>query len=421
VDANGRDGPKHPQTWAFYLQDKFEREGVIVNGGLRFDHINVDTPALKDPSAPLVAGPNVDSLDAQDLTVNRTYARVSPRLGVAFPLDDKTILRFNYGQFYQQPNLEDLYVSYRFLEYKIQTGGYYVGFGNPNLKPEHTTAYEVGLQKQVGDRAKVDVTAYYKDVTDLVEVTNITPEPGVQSKQFSSYRNRDFATIKGVDVGYTLRQSHHIAGSIAYSLSFAQGTGSVSNSQGNIAWVGAQPPTQTSPLDFDQRHKITLDADLSWDKNEGPKTGSWYPFQNLGVNVLYNIASGTPYTPTLVYNELTQAAVSSTPAGPLNSRYGPWTQTFDVKATRGFSVAGLKVEGFVWVLNLFNAKNAYRVYTSTGSAETTGWLDTDEGRTYLASAAAAGKDGLAAYRLAEGNPNLYGNPRLVRFGVRTNF
>ena len=414
---NARDGPKHPKIWSLYLQDKYEREGLIVNGGLRFDDINVDTPALANPRAPLVSGEFPDSLNPEDLSQNKTYARISPRLGVAFPLDDKTLLRFNYGQFYQQPNLQDLYVSYRFLEYKINTGGYYVGFGNPNLKPEHTTAYEVGLQKVLGDRSRLDVTAYYKDVTDLVEVTNITPAVGVNSKSFTSYRNRDFATIKGVDVGYTLRKVNHVAANIAYSLSFAQGTGSVSNSQGNIAWTASNPPKQTSPLDFDQRHKITINVDLSWDKNEGKPT--WY--QNIGVNFLYNVASGTPFTPTNVYNELTQAAVASQPAGPLNSRYGPWTQSLDAKATRGFSFGGMKLEGFVWVLNLLDTRNAYRVYTSSGSADAVGFLDTDEGRTYLASAAAAGKDGLAAYRLAEANPTLFGNPRLVRFGVRTNF
>ncbi|MEO5617363.1 MAG: TonB-dependent receptor [Candidatus Eisenbacteria bacterium] len=421
LDDDDEDGPKHPKIWSLYLQDKFEREGVIVNGGLRFDQINVDTPALVDPRAPLVEGEFSDSLDIQDLTNNKTYRKISPRLGVAFPLDDRTLLRFNYGQFYQQPNLQDLYVSYRFLEYKINSGGYFVGFGNPNLKPERTTAYEVGLQKQVGNRGRLDVTAYYKDVTDLVEVTNITPRVGVSSKSFTTYRNRDFATIKGVDVGYTLREVNHLSANMAYSLSFAQGTGSVSNSQGNIAWTASNPPTQTSPLDFDQRHKITLNLDLRYGRNEGPDAAGFSPLSDMGINILYNIASGTPYTPTSVYNELTQAAVSSQPSGPLNSRYGPWTQSMDLKATRGFGMRGLHMEGFVWVLNAFNAQNAYRVYTSSGSAETTGWLNTNEGRTYLESAAAAGKDGAGAYRLAENNPTIYGNPRLVRFGVRTTF
>src|SRR5262249_30792439 len=184
-------------------QDKYERSGVIVNYGLRFDHINVDTPALLGERFPLgeagIPGNNPDSLEAQDLQNNKTYARLSPRFGVAFPVDEKTILRFNYGQFYQQPNLQDLYVSYRFLEYKGKTGGYFVGFGNPTWRPERTTAYETGIQRQVGDRVRLDVTAYYKDVKDLVEITNIPSSP----KAFSSYRNRDFATIKGLDIGLT--------------------------------------------------------------------------------------------------------------------------------------------------------------------------------------------------------------------------
>jgi hypothetical protein len=88
-------------------------------------------------------------------------------------------------------------------------------------------------------------------VKDLVEVTAIASFPN----SFSSYRNRDFATIKGVDLGFTMRPINHISASMNYSLSYAQGTGSVSNTQRNIAWQATEAPKQTSPLDFDQRHK----------------------------------------------------------------------------------------------------------------------------------------------------------------------
>jgi len=268
-----------------YIQDKFEREGVIVNGGLRFDHINVDTPALRNDFAPLENGPFPDSLDKQDLSTNRTYARLSPRLGVSFPVDEKTQLRFNFGQFYQQPNLQDLYVSYRFLEYKLQTGGYYVGFGNPNLRPERTTAYEAGFARLLTDRMRVDVTAYYKDVKDLVEVTTIPTAPGALSKQFASFRNRDFATIKGVDVGMTMRRTNHFSGNLSYSLSFAKGTGSVSNTQRNIAWTASDPPRQTAPLDFDQRHKISANVDWSLEKDQSSQIDFMLPPQAAAGNL----------------------------------------------------------------------------------------------------------------------------------------
>src|SRR5262249_22571844 len=50
---SGQDGAKHPKTFALYAQDKYERSGVIVNGGLRFDYIDVNTPAFKDEQYPL--------------------------------------------------------------------------------------------------------------------------------------------------------------------------------------------------------------------------------------------------------------------------------------------------------------------------------------------------------------------------------
>ena len=415
-DDDDQDGPKHPRTWSAYVQDKFEREGVVVNAGLRMDHINVDTQALVSETRPLgiVGDDRPDSLEANELAANRTYARISPRLGVAFPVDDRTKLRFNYGQFYQQPNLQDLYVSYRFLEHKIRTGGYFVGFGNPNLKPEQTTAYEVGFERMVGDRARIDITAYYKDVKDLVEITNIPSFPNA----FSSYRNRDFATIKGVDVGWTMRRTNHVAASINYSLSYAQGTGSVSNSQGNIAWTASNPPKQTAPLDFDQRHKISMNLDWELGKGEGPKWGEWPILENTSVNVLYNVGSGTPYTPTSIYNEVTLANVNSSPIGPLNSRTGPWSSTVDIKASRGFTLGTTKFDGFVWVLNALDAKNPFTVYTGTGSPNATGWLHTADGQTFLND---TGAQGAKLYDLAQNNPNIYSNPRLVRFGVRASF
>lgn len=417
---SGRDGAKHPQTWSTYVQDKFERSGVIVNAGMRFDHINVNTPALRSERFPLgvddtTTNQSSSRLDDADLEPNKTYARISPRFGVAFPVDERTVLRFNYGQFYQQPNLQDLYVNYRFLDYKVRNGGYYVGFGNPNLRPERTTAYEVGIQRQMGERVRLDMTAYYKDVKDLVEVVGISSSP----KSFASYRNRDFATIKGFDLGIAMRPINHFSGQISYSLSFAKGTGSVSNTQRNIAWVGTETPKQTSPLDFDQRHKISMNVDWRLGKGEGPLLGAHRIFENTGLNALFNVASGTPYTPTKTYNEVTLAAVATEPSAPVNSRYGPWNVTLDIKASRGFVLGNLRVEGFVWGLNVLDNKNPIAVYTSTGSASTTNWLNTEDGRTYVANT--AGKDGERLYNLAQNNPNLYANPRLVRFGLRTSF
>jgi len=411
------DGPKKPKTYSFYAQDKYERAGLVVNAGLRYDFIDSETPALADESNPV--GGN-STFDPGELVDSKSYSRVSPRLGIGFPVGERTVLHVNWGQFFQQPNLQDLYVSYNYLAYKQPRGGYFIGFGNPNLKPEQTTAYEVGINHQLNDYAKFDVTAYYKDVKDLVEIENINVVLTAGSS-FASYRNRDFGTLKGLDLGFTLRRINHIQANVAYSLSYALGTGSVSNSQRNIAWTASNRPKQTAPLDYDQRHKVSINLDYALGKGEGLKWAGISWLENTDVNVLYNVASGTPYTPTSIYDEVTLAAVASQPEGPLNSRYGPWTQSLDFKASRGFRVQGFDVRAFAWVINAFDTENAINVFSGTGSANTSGFLSTPNGQDAAQKLVDKGIDPQRAYALALQAPGLFHNPRMIRFGLRLGF
>jgi hypothetical protein len=250
------------------------------------------------------------------------------------------------------------------------------------------------------------------------------PAGSTKERGFNTYRNRDFATIKGVDIGLTLRPVNHFSGNVSYSLSYAVGTGSVSNTQSNIAWTTSTtnlPPKQTAPLDYDQRHKLSLNLDWRLGKNEGPLIAKRHLLENLGVNALFNVASGTPYTPTDPYNEVTLANVSLLPSGPINSRYGPWTSTLDLKVDREFKLGTFDLNAFVWVLNVLDTRNAIQVYTSTGSPNTTGFLDTGEGQGAVQAAHDKGKDYAGQYQLAQNNPGNYSNPRLVRFGLRTDF
>lgn len=408
------DGARKPSTASAYIQDKYERSGLVVNAGLRYDYLNVNTKALKSEDLPL--GPD-GVLTDDDLTDPKTYGRVSPRLGIGFPVTDRTVMHVNWGQFYQQPNLQDLFVSYRFLEFKVQQGGYYVPFGNPNLKPEMTTAYEVGIAHQLSDFAKMDISVYYKDVQNLVQVRNVPSKP----YSFASFRNADFATLKGLDLGFTLRRVNHIQSNLAYSLSFANGTGSVSNSQRNIAWTASEVPHQTSPLDFDQRHKLAVNLDFSYGRNEGPKYGSIHPFADFSVNVLYNVASGTPFTSTNIYDEVNQLNLASQPTGPLNSRNGPTTQSLDFKVTKGFRLMNADLSAYIWMLNAFDTINALNVYSGTGSPYTTSYLNTEAGEAVANKLAGEGIDPGAAYNLALQGSQLFSIPRTLRFGVRMGF
>jgi outer membrane receptor protein involved in Fe transport len=434
-EDGGLQGAKHPTTFAAYLQDKFQLEGLVINAGLRLDYLNVNTKRLRDETSPLdpfhyadLPNPTdeqrqkAQQLDPEDLVDCRPETEVSPRLGIGFPVTEQSVFHASYGRFVQRPDLQNLYVSYDYLEYKIKNGGYYFPFGNPNLRPERTTAYEVGWTRQIGERTSFDVTAYYKDVRGLTEVQNQPASP----YSFATYRNSDFGTVKGVELSFDMHRTRNLGLRVSYSLSQATGTGSTPNTQSNIAWYGTgDVPKTASPLDFDQRHKVVGIFDLRAGDNEGPMLAGRHIFANAGLNATFQASSGFPYTPTDVYNEVTLASGRGAVAGAINSRYSAWRMQLDLKATKSFRWAGLQAEFELWVLNLFNRKNVLTVYRSSGLPNSTGWFETADGQrlrdTYSEPHDSSQLTAAEKYSLRENDPTNYDTPRQIRAGLKVSF
>ncbi|MEW5702630.1 MAG: TonB-dependent receptor [Candidatus Zixiibacteriota bacterium] len=434
-EDGGLQGAKHPVTFATYVQDKFELQGLVINAGLRLDYFNVNTKRLRDETRPLdpfgyadLPNPTdeqrqkAQQLDPEDLEDSRPETELSPRLGIAFPVTEQSVFHASYGRFVQRPDLQNLYVSYEYLEYKIKTGGYYFPFGNPNLRPERTTAYEVGWTRQIGERTSFDVTAYYKDVKGLTQVQNQPSAPF----SYATYRNTDFGTIKGLELTFDMQRSRNIGLHLSYSLAQATGTGSDPNTQGNIAWYGTnEVPKTASPLDFDQRHKLVGILDLRAGDHEGPKLAGRRIFANSGISATFQAGSGFPYTPTDVYNEVTLASNRGPVSGAVNSRYSAWRMQLDLKATKAFQLAGLQTELELWIINLLNRKNVLNVYTSSGLPNSTGWLETPDGQrlrdSYDESHDSSQLTGEQKYTLREDNPLNYDVPRQIRAGLKVSF
>ncbi len=412
VDS-GLDGAKHPIDATVYFQDKYEKEDFVLRAGLRYDYLSAETQRLRNEALPL--GEDRASLDPEDLIDSKAWHKLSPRIGVGFPIGTGLLFHANYGKFFQQPNLENLYVSYEYLEHKVMTGGYFFPFGNPSLEPEETTAYEIGTTKELTRNASLDFVVFYKDIQNLTEVQNIPASPN----NYSSYRNQDYGTVKGVDLSLDIRRTNNVSASVFYTLSWANGTGSAPNFQRNVAWTAGpnvRPPRMTSPLDFDQRHKLTVNMDWRTEKGGGPLIGSKHWLERSGLNVLLNLASGNPYTSVKPYDEVSLASTSVEPDAPLNAGNGPWTFRIDLKADRTIGVGTRDLNFYVWVLNVLNRKNPMNVYQVSGDAHTSGWLSDPRGEASYAT-----PEDQALYRLKELNPNNFDIPRLVRFGMRVNF
>ncbi len=434
---DGWNAAKHPYEITGYVQDRFEWEGLIINAGVRLDYFNANTQRLRNEFYPLDPDTTFKWTDPKptdeqivqsqllteaDLEDTEAEIQLSPRFGVAFPVSDRTHFRLSYGKFFQRQELQYLYVSYDYLEYMTAVAPYYYPVGNPNLKPEETTAYEIGLTYRLSMNARLDVTAYYKDIKNLTETLRLPSFP----KGYPTYRNRDFGTVKGIEMKLTMRRTNNITLDLSYTYSLANGTGSFASSLRNIAWVDSERPLMVSPLDFDRRHKLTGVIDIRAGKEEGPKLGGTYLLENTGLNVLMNFSSGTPYTPMEVYNEVTLASVSTTPVSSINSRYGPWTYRIDMKINRNFSIFNLRLDAYLWVLNVLDRENAVTVYEGSGKPDETGWLATPVGQKFIEDNPEIDVNGVTYtgeefYQLAQKSPLNYDIPRLIRFGLRLSF
>lgn len=423
-------GVKNPINLGVYLQDRFDWRGIILNLGVRFDYFDYKAKRIRnlerpfDPDSYLEDGidnPVQDSLaliiDEGDLEDSEKFTRLSPRIGISFPISDNTQMHINYGQFYQRPDLQNLYVGYEFYEARVSAGSFFP-FSSPNLEPEKTTQYEIGFTHQLGEYTAVDLTAYYKDVQDLTQIFHQTPGyPTV----YDFYANVDYGTIKGVDFGVTMRRNHNISMNLKYSLSYANGTGSFPGSTQNIAWKNSEGiPKTTSPLDYDQRHTIIGMFDIRTSKGEGPDLGGFKPLENFGLNALVQLGSGTPYTPTRVYDAVALRSVDQNPTGGVNSANLPWTFQVDLKLERTFYISNFKFVPYVVVKNLLDTENLASVYEGTGEPSTTGYLETDEG-ILRSSHPVTGDEFNYRYQVAQDNPKNYLNPRMIFAGMRISF
>ncbi|MFH1213394.1 MAG: TonB-dependent receptor [Candidatus Neomarinimicrobiota bacterium] len=414
--------PYHPIIMSGYVQDKIEFRDLVLNMGLRYDYINPNAWQFKDIDAEFdAAGNYVDGtgmfggnyqFDEEDTEPSEAYYYFSPRFGVSFPVTDQTIFHAQYGVFHQAPPLTNLYLSPFFMDNFALTTGYFTNLNNPNLRPAKTTSYEVGFKQMLGSDASLQLTAFYKETEDLVSLVSIVTD--VTTIAFPV--NGDFGTIRGLDVIFNLRRIKNLSVNLNYELQFAEGTGSATLDNYDIAWQSGTRgnyPKFSQPLDFEQRHSGSLVLDYRI-----PQSAKGF-LRNSGVNTMFTFNSGNPYTATQIvetfpFNGRYDNDISNTPVSAVGSETTPWNFRIDMKIDKRVKVMGTQLTFYAWVVNLLNSKNVQDVYKQTGLADDTGFLGTPAGQTYWR---ALDETGQSLYKMREIDYNYYGQPRQFRLGV----
>lgn len=334
-----------PQSLSMYVQDKMEYEGMIVNAGLRYDLYNPDGVSPADPLDPLELNDDgTIKLDTETYKVGLPIIKdpvkasikqmLSPRLGISYPITDRSKLHFTYGHYYQIPRGDDLYENLSF-----DMRGAIRRRGNPDLNPERTIAYEVGIIQQLTDDLTVDLTGFTKDIDHLVNSVHVDITNDYSyflNDEFNGISHGIYGRVQGFEL--TIRkwrtERSRVSGMLSYTYSVAKGKGS-SRNLGYLTYYRQQPDvTESHPLAWDQRHIFsgTLDIQLPFD---------------AAINLIGNYGSGLPYTPN-----------PRAPIKPdINSKRYPATYNVDALISKRSRIAGLTYTLFVDIRNVFNTQN----------------------------------------------------------------
>lgn len=374
-----------PQEAAFYIQDKVEYPYLVINAGLRVDYANSEGWAWTewdDPTAGVEQG--------------KKKFQVSPRLGIGYPITDKSTFHFAYGHFFQNPEYRNIYILQwdpNLTERDLSTPRPLVG--NANLEAQKTVSLEIGVRQQLGDVWAIDATLWSKETTGNAGTVNVI---GFDAANLGLYNyfiftNYDYGSARGFDLTVEKRFSNYYSGVLNY-------TYSVAKANRYYSWTGywddqtaENEPKKEILMDYDRTHMLDINSDIRFPADFGPSIGGIKPMENIYFNILVQLQSGQPYTPYIGSKE-----------GEPNSERMPWYFTIDMVARKEFETAGLRYGFFARIFNLLDRKNPLTVYAETGSP-------TDPGPTASTTQTSTYYD----------RPHYYGPRRSIDIGFRLYF
>jgi outer membrane receptor protein involved in Fe transport len=305
-----------PRTGSIFVQDTYETgDGLVLKAGLRYDWLD---PRARRPLIEWV--PTTADEFQQEVTdwvpADRK-ALLSPRVGLAFPLDVQTFFLFNYGQFFQVPLFEQLYSG---LNVDL-TRGLRVLVGNPDLEHQRTKAYEFSFRREFDPISVGSLTYFYKEAFNLVDTKTFTAaDSRALEDGYTQYVNLPLARSSGLELAFERRPTAGIGLRIAYTYMVARGHADTELSGLNYLQWGFEPVRRMYFLSWDQRHTIAAEA-----------LGN---FAGLSVDVVGRFNSARPYT---YAPSATGVLPEGTTVEPNNSRMREVLQ-LDARVSRDFPI-----------------------------------------------------------------------------------
>ncbi|WP_196221295.1 TonB-dependent hemoglobin/transferrin/lactoferrin family receptor [Sansalvadorimonas verongulae] len=221
------------KKYGLFVQDEIQvTDRLTVTPGLRYDRYEYN------PSGN-------HTFNSQDVT-DVTNSKVTGRLGTVYKLTENLNLFAQYSQGFKNPGFYEMYF--------YRNGGTYKAIPNPNLKPEESDSYEIGLRGD-GSLGSYEVTSFYNKYDNFID--SVTDRSNSSFPDgISSYQNVNKAEIKGLELRGELWLDSAINApegtSLKGSLSYAKGKDTANNKPLNsvaplkaVIGLGYDAPSET--------------------------------------------------------------------------------------------------------------------------------------------------------------------------------
>lgn len=171
ITENGKtklSSEKTLSSYAAYLQDEIEYGKWFIVPAIRYDH-------------------------------HSAYgSHTSPKIGVTYNATDHFRIKANYGDGFKAPSVSQLYYD---LDMEMGRGNWVHLTGNPNLKPEKSKSWDLGVEAEFG-KGYGSLTYFDNDVDNLI--ASIPKGKDSNGHKLHRYENVNKARIKGLEntLGY---------------------------------------------------------------------------------------------------------------------------------------------------------------------------------------------------------------------------
>ena len=225
----------------FYVQDEITvNDKLDFIAGVRFDNYDLDAQS----DAAYLAG-GVGVLDP----VGYNESAISPKLSAIYKINPETSLYGLYARGFRAPNYVDMNSSFTNVQRRYTT------YSSPDLKPETSDTFEVGLRKFT-DKFDWNISGFFSKYDDYIEQHSYIGRSAAGFLEYQS-KNKDDIEIYGTEIEAAYRFNPDSTGiSLIGSLGYSHGE----NTKTDTALDSIEPLKAVATLRYKtQDNKFTVD------------------------------------------------------------------------------------------------------------------------------------------------------------------